>query len=160
LDETTDYPFGNEVNFTVKETSLSFAIEIKLLAPEWIQNPEVFVNGKKIQTDLENGFVCFTKKLNKGDRISYRFELKSGAKKLENPNSLAGYHKYFYGPLILGHKGKEEIPLSQQAEFELKGNKTFGLKNDTLQFIPVYHLLNPEVKKETGYQVQVIFKNE
>lgn len=160
LDETTDYPFGNEVNFSVKETSLSFAPGIKLLAPEWIQNPEVFVNGKKIKTDLENGFVCFTKKLGKGDQISYRFELKSGAEKLENPNSLAGYHKYFYGPLILGHKGKEEIRVSHQVQFEPKGNKTFGIKNDTLQFIPVYHLLNPEVKKETGYQVQVIFKNE
>jgi hypothetical protein len=160
LDETTDYPFGNEVNFTVKETSLSFAPGIKLLAPEWIQNPEVFINDKKIQTDLENGFVCFTKTLSKGDQISYRFALKSGAEKLENPNSLAGYHKYFYGPLILGHRGKEEIRLSQQAEFELKGNKTYGIKNDTLQFIPVYHLLNPEVKKETGYQIQVIFKNE
>jgi hypothetical protein len=160
LDETTDYPFGSEVNFKVKETNLHFATQIKLLAPEWIKNPEVFINGKKIQTNLENGFICFTQKLNKGDQISYRFKLKSGAEKLENPNSLAGYHKYFYGPLILGYKGKEEINLSQNAEFELKGNKTFSLRNDTLQFIPVYHLLNPEVKKDLGYQVQVIFKNE
>jgi len=119
-----------------------------------------FINDKKIQTNSENGFVCFTKKLGKGDQISYRFELKSGAEKLENPNSLAGYHKYFYGPLILGHKGKEEIRLSQQAEFEFKGNKTFGLKNDTLQFIPVYHLLNPKVRKEEGYQIQVLFKDK
>ena len=160
LDETTDYPFGNEVNFTVKETSLSFAPGIKLLAPKWIQNPEVFINGKKTPINLENGFICFTQKLNNGDQISYRFEQKSGVEKLENSNSLAGYHKYFYGPLILGHKGKEEIRLSQQVQFELKGNKTFGLKNDNQQFIPVYHLLNPEVRKEEGYQVQVLFKGE
>jgi uncharacterized protein len=160
LVETTDYPFGNDVNFIVKETSLNFAPGIKLLVPEWVQNSEVFINDKEIQTNLNNGFVCFSKKLNKGDQISYRFKMKSGAEKLENPNSLAGYHKYFYGPLILGHAGKEEIRLPQQAEFELKGNNTFGIKNDTLQFIPVHHLLNPEVKKESGYEVQVIFKNE
>lgn len=160
LDETTDYPFGNEVNLVVKETSLSFAPEIKLLAPEWIQNPEVLINGKKTQTNLVNGFICFSEKLKKGDQIKYRFKLKSGAEKLQNPNSLAGYHKYFYGPLILGHSGKEEIYLPQQVEIELKENKTFGLKNDTLQFVPVHHLLNPEVKKETGYQIQVLFRKE
>jgi len=71
-----------------------------------------------------------------------------------------GWTMHFCGPLILGYKGKEEIHLSQNAEFELKGNKKFSLRNDTLQFIPVYHLLNPEVKKDLGYQVQVIFKNE
>jgi len=160
LDETTAYPFGSEVNFNVKQTSLSFAPEIKLLVPKWIQNPEVCINGKIVQTKFESGFICFTKKLKKGDQISYRFKLKSGAEKLKNPNSLAGYHKYFYGPLILGYKGKEEIHLSQNAEFKLKGNKTFSLKNDTLQFIPVYHLLNPDVRKEKGYQVQVLFKGE
>jgi len=159
LDEKTNYPFGNEVYFIVKETNLRFTPEIKILAPEWIQQPEIFINERKIKTTSENGFICFSEKLNKGDQISYQFKLKSGAEKLENPNSQTGYHKYFYGPLILGHSGKEEIEVPQQAEFKLKGNETFSINNDTLKFIPVHHLLNPEVKKGTGYQVQVLFKN-
>lgn len=159
LAEITAYPFEGEVNFVVKETHLTFAPEFKILAPKWINNPEVFINQKKLKINLANGFICFSEKLNKDDHICYRFELKSGAEKLENQNSLAGYHKYFFGPLILGHLGNVEIQVPQHVEFQPKGHELFELKNSTVQFIPVHHLLNSEVKKETGYQIQVIFKN-
>ncbi|MFA5814260.1 MAG: hypothetical protein WC865_01375 [Bacteroidales bacterium] len=84
----------------------------------------------------------------------------AGRKELENPNSMNGYHKYFYGPLILGHVGKEEIQIPQNAEFEAIDTESFVVKNSSIRFTPVHHLLNREVKKETGYQIQVLFKNE
>lgn len=160
LTEKTAYPFAEEVTFEVKETNLNFAPELKLFVPGWIAEPEIFINSEKQKTTTNNEFVSFSKQLKTGDQITYRFKLKSGTRKLENPNSMAGYHKYFYGPLILGHVGNEEIQIPQNAEFEAKGSGLFGLKNSDIQFIPVHHLLNPEVKKESGYQIQVIFKNK
>jgi DUF1680 family protein len=135
LIEKTGYPFKGGVIFEVKETSLSFNPRIKLLAPSWVNDPGIFINGKKMNSDLENGFICFSATLKKGDRINYAFTLRSVRKGVENPNSMKGYHKYFSGPLLPGQVGNGKTPLT-----------------------PVYHLLDPQVKKETGYQIQILFK--
>jgi uncharacterized protein len=160
LEEKTTYPLKGEVIFEVKETSLSFDPLIMFLAPSWFEGPEIFINGKKIKADIVKSFVCFSTKLNRGDLITYTGKLKSRRLELENPNSMKGYCKYFYGPLMMGHLGKKEIQLPKDAEFEITENGSLRMKNSSLALIPVHHLLKKEVKKESGYQIQVLFKNE
>jgi DUF1680 family protein len=158
--EKTEYPFKGAVKFEVRESGLSFIPEINLIVPSWIDNPEILINNKKVRTDLSNGFIRFKARLNKGDQIRYTFKLKSGGKALENAGSLQGYHKYFFGPLLLGYSGRTEIQLPRDVEFTMMKNGSFRVKDDSLLLVPVYHLLKPEVGKEKGFQLQVLFKND
>ena len=160
IEETTNYPFMGKVNLDIQDNNLAIKPDLRFFMPGWVSEPIVTLNGNKINYEIIDGFLSFSPDLKKGDFIDISFKIKSGAGNLENINSIKGYHKYFYGPLIIGYQGKDEIVLPRNIEFEPITRELFKAKGIAGMFIPVHHMLNAEVKKGTGYKLQILFKDE
>jgi len=158
LQQKTDYPYQGKVLLKVIASSLTFTPDIYFFAPSWVSNPHLTLHGKPVKFTAGRDFIVCTRKLHTGDSIEYSFRIKSGEEPLDNPNSLKGYHKFYYGPLLLGKVGKEEIQLPRGLQFKPEG-KVFKAINNSVMLTPVHHLLNKEVNKESGYMIQVLFKD-
>lgn len=160
LNETTKYPFHGSVRLKVLDTTLSFSPEIMFFAPSWTSNHRILKNGNPLPAALKNGFMTVTASLTKDDSLEFNFDMRVNAVKTHNQNSIAGYHKFEYGPLVLGYEGNTEINIYEKAEFIPAENGVFTIKNTGLRIAPIMHLLNPEVNKKSGYKRQVLFKNK
>ena len=72
IDEETEYPFRNKVDFIIK-TSKSFDIYLRI--PSWCKKYTVTINGAEIETDKNpDGFAKVSRDWNEGDKLSVTFE--------------------------------------------------------------------------------------
>jgi len=159
LEETTNYPFVGKINFDVIDNNLPLKPELRFFMPRWITDPIITINGNKVNYEIKAGFIAVSPELKKGDFIEISFKIKSGEEKTENLNSVKSTHKYYFGPLIIGYIDKNEVSLPQHLEFEPITRELFKAKGKPGMFIPVHHMMNTEVKKETGYRLQILFKD-
>ncbi|HEX8531675.1 MAG TPA: hypothetical protein VF646_16700 [Cytophagales bacterium] len=157
--EETAYPYEGRVRFTVTESTLPFAPELRLAAPSWTADHALRVNGKAIDFGREEGFVAATLPLRKGDVLEFTFALRSGSRPAANPNTLAGYHRFYYGPLVLAYEGDTEITLPEQSQLVREGKDTFRVQGQNVVLRPLTHLMNPQVSEAGKFKRQILFKN-
>ena len=154
--ENNMYPYAGKVYLEVQNNSLPFTPAIKLFAPSWISDPVISVNGNIIKFGLANNFISFTSDLKEGDFIEYTFKIRTQKTMPGNANSIKGYNKYMYGPLLMGYIGKEPLEVSGDIVFEPITKELFRIKDTKLLFNPVCHLMNPNVKMK-DFTMQVMF---
>ncbi len=158
LNQETNYPFSGGIKLHIIKNNLKTAPEIKCIAPEWTSGHKVSINGKKIPANIKEGFLCINKNLKTGDLIEIDFNMAKTAKPTRNPNSIEGYHSYWYGPLMLGVETEKELQLPMDATIIKKNDSLFAIQNHNINLKPLNHLMSPEVTKERGYMMQVLFK--
>jgi len=106
LKEQTNYPFEQEVRFTV-HTPKKIHFPIYLRIPGWCQNAEVLINGKVVSQNLAaNGYAKIDGNWTNGDKITLRLPMKPTLKRwAKNKNSVS----VDYGPLSFSLKIKERF---------------------------------------------------
>jgi uncharacterized protein len=111
LEEKSDYPYYGKISFEVLKSSIETAKKIKLVAPKWTGqgNIEVCLNGKSLETSFNNGFITIESTLKTGDKINFDLGLSLRTENVVFKNSIEGYHKFCYGPMLLGYKTGTEI---------------------------------------------------
>jgi DUF1680 family protein len=68
IEETTSYPFKEQIRFEVKASpSVEFPFHLRI--PEWCKNPTVTVNGKEITVNPTNNIVVINREWNAGDVV-------------------------------------------------------------------------------------------
>jgi DUF1680 family protein len=78
----------------------------------------VRLNGKPISTRFEDGFVGIESALEAGDRIEFDLELSAKVEGTSLKNSIKGFHKYSFGPMLLGCKAGVAINSLDGNKFE------------------------------------------
>ena len=117
------------------------------------------INGHFVPFKKENDFIVFKTRLAKGTKINFSFDLTTKAEHMVNTKySRPGYYTIHYGPLLLGYAGKEEIVFDKKPQLIKLADNNWLVAGRDIHLSPVYHLLNPEVKRETGYAKQILFK--
>lgn len=108
LEEKTQYPYYGAVSFTVLENTTNTYKKMNLFAPSWFnhEKTQILINGNPTNFTFVNGFITFTVLLKASDKVEFDSELKLSVKETEAKNVVKGYHKYFYGPMLLGYKLK------------------------------------------------------
>ena len=76
--ETTEYPFREQVSFTVdftgrKVKKASFPLRFRV--PQWCKGSTVRVNGEAVETAVEEGIVRLDREWKRGDRIDLEFPM-------------------------------------------------------------------------------------
>lgn len=71
--ETTDYPFGGTVTFTVdypgkKVRKAEFPLYIRV--PEWCGNARLLLNGEPVEISVDHGVICMDRMWERGDVLS------------------------------------------------------------------------------------------
>jgi DUF1680 family protein len=158
LKQRSRYPFEGSVSFEVLRVSAPSVVRLRLAAPSFTGNHKVSVNGRPVAFKKENGFIAFDVPLHKGTEINLTFTLDTGAEAMVNKRyPRPGFYTLYYGPLLLGYAGKGELSLDRQPKLVKVSDTDWTVAGTDIHLSPVYHLLNPEVRRETGYARQVLF---
>ncbi|MCL1821020.1 MAG: glycoside hydrolase family 127 protein [Oscillospiraceae bacterium] len=112
------YPFRDKIEITVKNADLARPLELKLFKPDWAGNAELSLNGEKQSAEALQGFIPLRKQFQTGDVITLDLDMSVRCEETRFDNCVQGYHKFFYGPMLLGHKAEKEINTLDGNKFE------------------------------------------
>lgn len=157
LRQSTDYPFGSRVEFTLekvpnREMSLAFFI------PSYM-NDTLRINGETVTASKKDGFAVLTRRFSSGDKVELDYAFSPSWQPLANKDiSDTTLRKALYGPLVLGAKTTEPLIVSENTLPPVRiGNRYEFLieeTGDTLK--PLYHLMDPSVSLKDKYHREVI----
>lgn len=104
IKEETNYPFDEEIKFTITKGSAEFPLYLR--RPTWCKNPEIAVNGTKMQVAAQTSgnYYKISRKWKKGDVVTLKLPMEFTMRTWQlNKNSVS----VNYGPLTLSLKIKE-----------------------------------------------------
>jgi len=127
LQQSTRYPDEGTVQLKVTGSTVSVPITVRLFAPSWMAAPQLTLNGRPLESRIENGFVVARLTPRAGDLLTFDGRLKNWVRPTRNPHSIRGYHAFFAGPLMLGHSGETEIFLPDTSELTAQAPGRFGV---------------------------------
>ena len=173
IQQSTQYPFSGNIRLTIKQAVKAKDIVIKLNAlSEWSENLKVTINDKNIPIEIQKGFVVLKHNWKANDIINFSFDEKIRMEGTINKENCSDQQKkVFYGPLLLGYSGKETIALGDISKIKKTSDKLIKIGNTNIvmqspivfkiegtdyKLTPLYHLMNPEVKKGE-YKKQFLF---
>ena len=161
ISQTTDYPFGGQVNLAIN-ASKPFQVPLKIFIPEWANDFKVTTNNVPVTYEVNNGFIKVTMAGESTSSLKIEFELEQ--KVLHEPkseNDASEVVRFMSGPLLLGykHNGEEISFTSAPKLLKTTQNNRWKATDGTheVELTPVYHLLAPEVSKSNEYKKQIIF---
>ncbi len=120
LKQTTAFPYGNETRFLIEKWNGG---DLKIRIPSWMQSIAFRLNGKKIKTEVQNGFVTFSRKWKAGDELVLTFEM--GITQEFLPNSTQ-WTAFKYGPIVLAAETGTEDLVGLFADDSRMGHETKG----------------------------------
>lgn len=111
LEEKSDYPYYGKISFEVLKSTATTVKTLHFYAPTWTEqeNIKVYLNGIPYKTGFKKGFITMESTFKAGDKIDFDLGLSLRTEEATFKNSIQGYHKFFYGPMLLGHKTVTEI---------------------------------------------------
>ena len=103
IHEETNYPFGEEIHFTIhSDKPVSFPLSLRI--PRWCRNPGLFLNEKPLPLPaVNNGFVRLNRRFNPGDKITLVLPMKAALSYW--PDNGIGIE---HGPLVYSLSIKED----------------------------------------------------
>ena len=92
LTQQTGYPWNGDVDITIDKTACRKEIALKIRIPGWVRGQvvpsdlyrytdgkrpgySVCLNGKPVESELQNGYFVISRKWKKGDKVSVRFDM-------------------------------------------------------------------------------------
>lgn len=155
----TNYPYNGKVTLRVDSLNeKSGTINLKFFIPEWSKKPNILCNGKQCKFQINNGFIATTLHIKSGDRIEYVFAMDTHIEKVANStHTNNSYKRLFYGPLLLGHEGSQEITIPACFHVIRNNDRDFQIEGTTIHLSPVNHLMDSKVCQRSHYQKQVLF---
>ena len=110
ISEHTQYPFDGNVQFSLYMTK-SCRFTLCFPCYSWMQDIEVRLNGKLVNTQEHAGFLTFTHKFHQVDNVEVHFRLIDRDLPLLNAeNALPGYvRRIQHGPLLMGRRDKANV---------------------------------------------------
>ncbi|MCF1420347.1 glycoside hydrolase family 127 protein [Mangrovimonas futianensis] len=169
--QSTSYPWNGTVNMTVEA---DFEVKVKFRVPGWSRNevlpsdlysyansyesqPTLSINGEKVETAIQDGYLEVTRNWSADDAIEIHFPMEVRAVKAnENVEEDRGKLSLEYGPLVyaveeVDNPNFDTISVSANDQFSvqkediLEGVNT--ISNDQLKAIPYYTWSNRGVNK-------------
>ncbi len=104
LVQSTDFPYRNEARIKIEKGD---TFDLKIRVPGWMRSPQFSLNGKKIKTEVKDGFAGFSRKWRPGDELVLKFEAEVTQEFLPHDTQWAAFR---YGPVVLAAEtGKEDL---------------------------------------------------
>jgi hypothetical protein len=110
LKQNAAYPYPGPVRIQVVSSAARSPITLRLFAPQWTSQHRLTLNGRALPHTTSAGFLTARLTPKTGDVLVLDFELRIAARNTINPKSVAGYHAFEAGPLILGYEAATAVP--------------------------------------------------
>ena len=134
LEMVSKYPFQDTVEIMVRNANLSSPCRFSLFVPEWAGNARLSLNGQELPEKPEKDFITIERLFRPGDIVTLHLDMRTRAEETRFDNCVKGYHKFFYGPMLLGHDAEKEINSTDGNRFENYAESRY--KSSNLVSIP------------------------
>ena len=118
LEMISSYPYRNQIEIHIKNADLHIPIRMNIFRPDWAGDVLLKLNGEKIPLEMQNGFVTIERLFQPEDIIALDLDMQTRSEETRFDNCVRGYHKFFYGPMLLGYKAEKEINTLDGNRFE------------------------------------------
>jgi uncharacterized protein len=162
LREQAAYPWEGSVRMEVAAAQCDEPRTLSLFTPSWAGQPVLRLNGREQRVAGQGGFLTIQRRWRAGDVVELSFEQSVVSRPPVNRANGADrgeYHTFHYGPLILGYPGPKAVTLKPDTRFHRKGERGFAVEETDVILQPIYHLLDPAVSMDRGYQRQILFRS-
>lgn len=157
----TDYPYNSMVTVEVSQKP-EIGTAVSFFKPSWSETACVTLNGKAQEVTIQNGFVTFSGRLRAGDTLVYTFSQKPRCVPTHNINSIVGYEKIYYGPLLLAanvNKGREEqLPAQPDLLWDTE-KRCAQVKGANLKLCPLTDVIDWNYQVNS-YVRQILWKKQ
>lgn len=157
LRQSTGYPYRGAVTLDVVASSVKDPVRVRFAAPSWTSAHRLEHRGKTVKTAVREGFVEARLPLAAGDALKLEFDLRVGAQKTHNPNSIRGYHAFLAGPLMLGADTATEIHLPRDARLTAEGPGRFRVAGRDVRLSRINDVNELQLAGEDKCRRQVLF---
>ena len=118
--ETTNYPFEEQIKFTIR-TSQKVRFPLYLRIPSWANKPTILLNGKSLNATLVNGkYICIEREWEKDDEIVLNVPMKL-TQSVWQVNQQS--RSIDYGPLTFSLKIAEDYKMVSSTETAIGDSK-------------------------------------
>jgi hypothetical protein len=159
LEQTGDFPSDPRIGFTLSAEKKS-AFELRLLAPSWVKEADLFINEVKQNIDITpNSYISLYREWKNDDKIRLEFQYDFHIKTMPDDKNVIAI---FYGPILLAFESTSEIILKGDKNTVLNnlsvvesGNNSFHLNNNGKKYSlrPLYAI------EEQSYGVYATIRN-
>ncbi|RIH64003.1 hypothetical protein D1164_16865 [Mariniphaga sediminis] len=154
LSQKTDYPFGDNVTFTVTESSPDLIAVMKVFIPEWVSDVKLEKSGKVMDYQLKENWLTYSETFDKGDTFTLCYKQTPTAIAANNPD----YLKIRKGPLLLGvYNPKNEIELRGNPEIKELAEGKIIIDGTNAELKPIYHVMDEKMGLPGQYKIQTLF---
>ncbi|MBA4853624.1 beta-L-arabinofuranosidase domain-containing protein [Emticicia sp. BO119] len=136
IDEETNYPFEDQINFTITTPkSIDFPLEVRI--PAWCKEAIVWLNGKKFQTEKGGKIIKIKRFWTNGDKLTLQLPME-----VITTNWAKNSRAIERGPLVYALKIKEEWTKKEIKEegiyydIQPKSDWNYGLPLSVIQKTP------------------------
>ncbi|MCL2137920.1 MAG: glycoside hydrolase family 127 protein [Treponema sp.] len=113
------YPFQDSIEIIIKKAGLKSPCRFDLFAPEWAGDVRLSLNNREQRCErTRNGFISLEQIFQPGDVITLNLDMRTRCEQTRFDNCVRGYHKFFYGPMLLGREAEKEINSTDGNRFE------------------------------------------
>ena len=116
------YPFNGSVEIIIKHSELNAPCNFRFFVPEWAGNVRLLLNGKAPDGEpcekTQDSFISLKRVFKTGDIITLNLDIQTRCEQTRFKNCVSGYHKFFYGPMLLGCESEKEINSTDGNRFE------------------------------------------
>jgi DUF1680 family protein len=154
LSQKTDYPFGDNVTFTVTESTPDLTAVMKVFIPEWVSDVKLEKSGKVMDYQLKENWLTYSETFDKGDTFTLCYKQTPTAIAANNPD----YLKIRKGPLLLGvYNPKNEIELRGNTEIKELAEGKIIIDGTDAELKPIYHVMDEKMGLPGQYKIQTLF---
>lgn len=132
LEQKTEYPWEEEVNFKVSPSQENMPFTLAFRLPGWCEAPELIINGENVDIteNVENGYVKINRKWSSEDEI--KLILPMSVQLIRSNTNVpynAGKVSVQHGPIVYAleeednGKNLHELTLSKNSKFEVEFDK-------------------------------------
>ena len=156
VEEKTSYPYYGNVSLEILESTTKSTNILKFFIPPWADKGKLMLrfNGNKTKAVVKQGFIAVEGIFQQGDRIEFDLGLSLRVEDAIFENSIKGYHKFFYGPMLLGFKAKAEINSLEGNRFENYAESKYKSGSEiTLEKNVVFERISRSEFKVSGKEI-------
>jgi len=117
FEEMTRYPTDGKVRLKILQAPDS-SVTFSFYVPDFSGSTSLKLNGKPAVTNIENGLINIKETFKPGDELELDLDLSIRVEETSNGNCIRGYHKFLYGPMLLGLKSATETNSLDGNRFE------------------------------------------
>lgn len=161
LQQSSGYPYEGRIRLHILESTSDAVKKLSFFMPSWIDHDsvKVIINGEVGLFAIDNSFLALDRVLSGNDTMLILFEIQFRSVEAMSHNKMPKYHKFLYGPVVLGANVNHEVCMDESDEFKPLGMGRFLDVSNGEMLEPLNDMTQLHEEEAKMFCRQILFMN-